>query len=352
MDYTIAQIAKALGAEFDGDGEFKIVSAAEPVDANHNSLALAMNEKYLEDLKNGSAKAAVLVKGVDWKKFGLEAVIFIDRPRHAISRITKLLDNHPLSESGVHPTSIIDTSSIIGRNCSIGAFCNIGANVELGDGAQLGVHVVIGDGVKIGNNAVINSRVVIEHDVVIGDYFRSQAGSVIGSDGFSFVTKDESDVEEVRKNLGKRQGFSKQSWMRIHSLGSVEIGDDVEIGANVTIDRGTVRNTSIGDRSKFDNLVHVGHNVKIGNDCLICGQVGIAGSAIIGDRVVLGGQCGVNDNIFVGNDVIAGGATKIFTNAPSGRVLLGYPAVKMDTHISIQKALRRLPRILKKLSKI
>jgi UDP-3-O-[3-hydroxymyristoyl] glucosamine N-acyltransferase len=142
-----------------------------------------------------------------------------------------------------------------------------------------------------------------------------------------------------------RAGIKDQSWTRIHSLGAVTIGDDVEIGGNVCIDRGTIRDTSIGSGTKLDNLVHIGHNVQIGRDCLLCGQVGIAGSARIGDRVVLGGQCGVNDNIFVGNDVIAGGATKIFTNAPAGRVLLGYPAVKMETHVEMQKALRRLPRL-------
>jgi UDP-3-O-[3-hydroxymyristoyl] glucosamine N-acyltransferase len=152
-------------------------------------------------------------------------------------------------------------------------------------------------------------------------------------------------VEEIRETLGSRAEIRGQSWTRIHSLGAVTIGDDVEIGANCCIDRGTIRDTQIGSGTKLDNLVHVGHNVEIGRDCLLCGQVGIAGSARIGDRVVMGGQCGVNDNIFVGNDVIAGGATKIFTNAPAGRVLLGYPAVKMETHVEMQKSLRRLPRL-------
>jgi UDP-3-O-[3-hydroxymyristoyl] glucosamine N-acyltransferase len=168
---------------------------------------------------------------------------------------------------------------------------------------------------------------------------------VIGSDGFSFVTPEKSGVEEIRETLGVRADHHPQGWSRIHSLGSVAIGDDVELGANVCIDRGTIRDTEIGSGTKLDNLVHVGHNVTVGRDCLLCGQVGIAGSARIGDRVVMAGQCGVNDNIFVGDDVIAGGATKIFTNAPAGRVLLGYPAVKMTTHIEMQKALRRLPRL-------
>jgi UDP-3-O-[3-hydroxymyristoyl] glucosamine N-acyltransferase len=118
----------------------------------------------------------------------------------------------------------------------------------------------------------------------------------------------------------------------------------VEIGANCAFDRGTIRDTTIGRGTKLDNLVHIAHNVQIGEDCMICGQVGIAGSARIGNRVVLAGQCGVNDNIFIADDVICGGASKVFTNIPAGRVMLGYPAVKMEQHIEMQKALRRLPR--------
>ena len=136
------------------------------------------------------------------------------------------------------------------------------------------------------------------------------------------------------------------SWTRIHSLGSVEIGDDVEIGANSSIDRGTIRATRIGNRTKLDNLVHIGHNVEVGEDALLCGQVGIAGSTRIGNRVVLGGQVGVSDNIFVGDDVVAGGASKILTKVPAGRVILGYPAMKMDLFLEASRNWRRLPRLM------
>ena len=124
------------------------------------------------------------------------------------------------------------------------------------------------------------------------------------------------------------------------------IGDDVEVGANACIDRGTIRDTAHRRRAPSSTTSSTSATTStVGRDCLLCGQVGIAGSARIGDRVVLGGQCGVNDNIFVGDDVVAGGGTKIFTNAPAGRVLLGYPAVKMETHVEMHKALRRLPRL-------
>ena len=147
--------------------------------------------------------------------------------------------------------------------------------------------------------------------------------------------------------MGDQGDTDPQNWARIHSLGSVQIGDDVELGANCCIDRGTVRDTKIGNGVKIDNLAQIGHNVTIGNDCLICAQVGIAGSTRIGNNVVLGGQTGVSDNLFIGDRVITGGATKVLSNIPEGRVMLGYPAVKMETHLEIYKSLRRLPRMLR-----
>lgn len=163
--------------------------------------------------------------------------------------------------------------------------------------------------------------------------------------GFSFVTPEPSNIEQVRSSLGDQGAVKNQSYARIHSLGSVQIGDDVELGANACIDRGTVRDTRIGHGVKFDNLAQIGHNVVIGNDCLICAQVGVAGSTQIGNNVVLGGQTGVSDNLFIGDNVITGGATKVLANVPAGRVMLGYPAMKMDAHIDTYKALRRLPRL-------
>jgi len=149
----------------------------------------------------------------------------------------------------------------------------------------------------------------------------------------------------VRDTLGDAGHGTAQSWARIHSLGSVQIGDDVELGANSCIDRGTVRDTIVGNGCKFDNLAQIGHNVVIGDDCMICAQVGVAGSTRIGRNVVLGGQTGVSDNVFVGDNVITGGATKVLSNVPAGRVMLGYPAIKMDKQIELHKLLRRLPRL-------
>jgi UDP-3-O-[3-hydroxymyristoyl] glucosamine N-acyltransferase len=342
--HTIGEIAAALGAEAAGDLSLAIARAAEPAAAGPDDLALAMDPKYAPGLARGLARAAVLWPGADWRGLGLAAAIFAPRGRLAMAGLTRMLDPGPGIAPGVHPTAVIDPAAELGQGASIGPFAVVAAGAVLGPGARLGPHVVIAEGARIGAGALILAGAQIAARVTIGDRFICQPGAVIGADGFSFVTPETSGVEEIRKTLGHRDEIRPQSWTRIHSLGAVTIGDDVEIGANCAIDRGTIRDTAIGSGTKIDNLVHIGHNVEIGRDSLICGQVGIAGSARIGDRVVLGGQCGVNDNIFVGDDVIAGGASKIFTNVPAGRVILGYPAVKMDTHIEMQKALRRMAR--------
>lgn len=345
MPHTIREIAASLGAEAAGELDLVVVGAAEPLAAGPEHLALAMDPRYGDGIAQGKARAAMLWPGADWQAMGLRAAIFAPRGRLAMAGLTRLMDPGPDIAPGIHAMAIVHPTAKIGKGAAIGPFVTIGADVVLGPGARIAAHSSIAEGARIGTGALILQGARIGARVTIGDRFICQPGAVIGADGFSFVTPEKSGVEEIRETLGSRADIKDQSWTRIHSLGAVTLGDDVEIGANVCIDRGTIRDTVIGSGTKLDNLVHIGHNVQIGRDCLLCGQVGIAGSARIGDRVVMGGQCGVNDNIFVGNDVIAGGGTKIFTNAPAGRVLLGYPAVKMETHVELQKALRRLPRL-------
>ena len=352
MAHTIRDIATALGAEAAGDLDLTVRRASEPHTAGPDALALAMDPKYADGLAEGKARAALLWPGADWQAMGLQAVIFAPRGRLAMAGLTRMMDPGPDIAMGVHPMSVIDPLAQIGEGAAIGPFVTIGRDVVIGARARIASHVSIAEGAVIGDDALILQGARIGARVQIGDRFICQPGAVIGADGFSYVTPERSGVEEIRQTLGNRDEIRAQSWTRIHSLGAVSIGDDVELGANVCIDRGTIRDTTVGSGTKMDNLVHIGHNVQIGQDCLLCGQVGIAGSARIGNRVVMAGQCGVNDNIFVGDDVIAGGATKIFTNAPAGRVLLGYPAVKMETHIEMQKALRRLPRLAGRVAEI
>ena len=347
MGHRIADIATALGAEALGAVSLEITGVAEPASAGPFDLALAMKPEFADGLARGQARTALIAEGMDWQALGLEAAIVVKRARYAMAGLTSALDPGPGIVPGVHDTALIDETAEIGPGAAIGPYVIIGAGARIGPGARIGAHVVIGEGAAIGEAALIHAGARIGARVVAGDRLIVQPGAVIGGDGFSFVTPEKSRVEAARESLGRDEGGAQdQSWTRIHSLGAVRLGDDVEIGANCAIDRGTISDTEIGSGTKLDNLVHIGHNVKIGRDCLICGQVGMAGSIRVGDRVVLGGQCGVSDNITIGDDVVGAGATKIYTNVPAGRVLMGSPAVKMETHVEMYKALRRLPRVM------
>jgi UDP-3-O-[3-hydroxymyristoyl] glucosamine N-acyltransferase len=347
MAHRIADIAAALGAEAKGDLDLSIERVAEPKGAGPRDLALAMDPKYAAGLSEGAAQAAMLWPGADWEELGLKAAIFPDRPRYAMSGLTQIMDRGQGFEPGIHPSAIIDPSAELADDISVGPLAVISAGARIGAGSVIGPHCYIGQDVHIGERAYLREQVSIGARVSIGDRFIAQPGARIGGDGFSFVTAEPSTVEAARKSLGDQGESKAQPWTRIHTLGAVSIGHDVEIGMNATIDCGTIRNTTIGNGTKLDNLVHLGHNVVVGRNCLLCGQVGIAGSVVIGDNVVLGGQVGVSDNIFIGDGVIAGGGTKLLSNVPAGRTMLGYPATEMTKQMDIYKALRRLPRALR-----
>lgn len=346
VEHSIKDIAAALGAEALGAADLLVSGVAEPAQAGPRDLALAMRPEFAEGLRQGRARAAIIGAGMDWRALGLEAAIVAPRPRYAMAGITAAMDAGPQIAPGIHASAVIDPGARIGEGACIGPFVVIGAGVQIGARARIASHCSIGAGAVIGDDLLLHEGVRICHHVRIGQRFIAQPGAVLGGDGFSFVTPQKSHVEAARESLGTAAApVEEQSWVRIHSLGGLVIGDDVEVGANSAIDRGTIANSEIGDGTKVDNLVHIGHNCRIGRDCLICGQVGFAGSVVMGDRVVLGGKCGVSDNITIGNDVVAAGASKLFTNVPSGRMVMGHPAVKMDTHVEMYKALRRLPRL-------
>jgi UDP-3-O-[3-hydroxymyristoyl] glucosamine N-acyltransferase len=349
MNLTIAEIAAALGVEPLGDENLRVHGLAEPAGAGPDDLALAMSPAYAARLAGGRARAAVLAAGTDWQALGLAAAVPVGRPRLAMAGLTRAFDPGPGWAPGVHASALIEAGAELGEAVSVGAFSVIGQGARIGEESRIGPHVSIAAGVRIGAGALIHPGVRIGPRVSIGDRAVIHPNAVIGADGFSFVTEEISMVENARSTLGDTRDAAPQEWRKIHSLGGIEIGDDVEIGANSAIDYGTIRATRIGDGTKLDNLVHIAHNVIVGRHCLLCAQVGIAGSTRIGNFVVLGGQAGVADNITLGDRVIGGAAAKILSNVPAGRVVQGYPAVKMETHIEGYKALRRLPRLLDRL---
>ncbi|WP_296643733.1 UDP-3-O-(3-hydroxymyristoyl)glucosamine N-acyltransferase [Roseinatronobacter sp.] len=345
MAHSIADIARALGLQADGDLDLIVTHVAEPSSATRDALALAMDPKYADGLTAGQARAAILWSGADWQGFGLKAAIFAPRPRWAMAGVSQVMDPGYDFGTGIHPMAFIDPTAQIGDGARIGPFVSVGARAQIGPDARIGPNASIAEDVVIGAGLTLHAGARIAARCVIGDRFIGQPNSVVGGCGFSFVTPEPSAAEDVRATLSGDREIRAQKWQRINSMGAVRIGDDVELGANSSIDRGTVRDTVIGSGTKIDSVCQIGHNVQMGEDCMMCGMAGVAGSARIGNRVLLAGKSAVNDNIFVGDDVIVGGAARVFTNVPAGRAVLGDPATKIETQLEIRKALRRLPRL-------
>ena len=352
MQYTVGEIAAAIEADAVGETGLVISALSEPADAGSDDLALASNPKYADALASGAARAALLWADADWQALGLKAAILPRRPRFALSRLTGMMDLGQGFGSGIHPGAHIDPTAKIGANVTIGPGAVIGPDAVIGDRSVIGALSYVGWKAQLGCDAYLREHVSIGAGVMIGVGFIAQPGARIGGDGFSFVTPEKSGVEAVRETLGEQGATKAQAWSRIHSLGSVVIGDDVEIGTNTAIDSGTIRPTSIGDRTKVDNLVHIAHNVVIGMDNLFCGQVGIAGSVTVGNNVVMAGQVGVSDNLTIEDRVVLGAASKVMSSVRAGKVMLGYPATEMQTQISSYKSLRRLPRTLQDFAEV
>jgi len=347
MPHSIDEIARSCGLAAAGNLRLVIERPADPSVAGPDDLALAMSPDYAATLGDAPARAAVLWEGADWQALGLEAALFAPRARVAMAGVTALFAPDPGPAPGIHPTAVIDPSAELGPAVRIGPHCVVEAGVRIGAGSRLVAQVHVGRGAELGEGALLHPGVRIGGDVRIGARFIAQQGAVAGADGFSFVTP-ERGVAETAKDHGTDRteaAGGTGAYLRIHSLGGREIGDDVDLGANACIDRGTVAPTRIGSGTKIDNLVQVGHNCQIGRHVLLCGQVGLAGSVRIGDRAVLGGKTGVGDNLSIGHDAVLAGGSLVGTSIPAGTVAIGAPAIPRSEFHRQVLAIRRLPRL-------
>lgn len=350
---AIADLAIALGAECHGDVSLLISSAVHPDDGGRaNSIAMAMSPELVDLLKASKAKAAVVNEGMDWQSLGLEAAIVVKHSRAAMSIVTETFARPWGLETGIHPTAVISSSATLGKGAAIGPFVIVEDNVTIGSNAIIMGHCSIGANAVIGNNPLLHNGVRIGRDVAIGERVIIHQNAVVGADGFSYAKSELSAVETARASVNTETTTSDSPYSKIHSLGAVRLGHDVEIGANSTLDRGTLKDTSIGNGTKIDNLVQIGHNVEIGSDCLLCSQVGIAGSTTIGNHVVLGGKAGVADHIKIGDNVLIAGASGVAADVESNCIMGGAPAQKRDDAMKLQLSLRRLPRLINTVEKM
>jgi UDP-3-O-[3-hydroxymyristoyl] glucosamine N-acyltransferase len=337
----VRDIAQALEAQLDGDGAIAVERVVHPSQAEGpRDLALATSPQAAAVLAETKASAVVVSAAAPRPNRTFAALIAVAEPRMTLARLTALFDPGPRQERGVHPTAVVAADAELGADVSIGAYVTIGPRSRIGAATTIMPHVTLGAGVSIGSHAVIHSGVRIGHDCRLGDRVIVHGNAVIGADGFSFAP----DLMSVAAFTA---GVTLQ---RVHSLGNVVIGDDVEIGACTTIDRATLEATRIGRGTKIDDHVHIGHNVTIGDSCILCGMVGISGSVIIGDRVRLGGGGGIADHVRIGDQAVIAAGSGVATNVAPGAFVSGSPALPHQRTIEQQLYLGRQKRLHEKVA--
>ena len=297
--FSLEELSQIVGGILTKAQDVTITKVAPPMLADENTLALALKEEEIENIEKSNAKAALVPLGVNIDGI---STIEVERPRLAFMKLLNVFYVPPQTPRTIHPSAVIDESAQLGKNVSIGANVFIGKNAVIGDNTALMPNVYIGSDAKIGSDCLFHPGVNIGDRVVVGSRCIIHHGASLGADGFSFVTEAPSNIEQAREQGAIKETNKEVKVFKIPSLGSVVIGDDVEIGANTTIDRGTLENTTIGSQTKIDNLVMIGHNCKIGKACTIVSHVGIAGSCIIGERVVIAGVAGFIEVVEFGED--------------------------------------------------
>ena len=348
-EYTPEEISEIIGGMLTKleDG-IKIRRIGPPKLADENTLALAMNEEEIENLSQTKAKIALVPLGVNSE---LISTIESERPRLAMMKLLHLFYMPPEVTSGIHETAVVHPTAKIGKNVSIGANVYISRNVSVGDNTKILPNTYIGRSVQIGENCLFHSGCNIGDNAIIGNRVILQQSVSIAADGFSFVTENPNNIEQARAEGEIKDQNTAQKIYKIPSVGSVVIEDDVEIGANSCVDRGTIENTVIGAQTKIDNLVQIGHNCKIGKACMIVSQVGIAGSCVIGDRVVIAGQAGLADHLNIGNDSIIMAQAGVSRSFPEKSIIIGAPAVPRKDFIKQLQTMKRAEELIKKFKK-
>lgn len=322
------ELAGLLGAELSGPGDTEITGTAGLREAVEGHITFITGKNYLKDLEHSRA-SAVLVP-MDMPDMSLP-MLRVKNPRLSFARAIELFYVKPYSPTGISERASIGKDVTIGADCSIHPFAVLADRVRIGNRVTIYPHVYVGAESVIEDDSVVYANASIGRKIAVGKRVIIHSGTVIGSDGFGFVTEG-----------GKHH--------KIPQVGGVIIEDDVEIGANCSIDRATLGNTLIKKGTKLDNQVHVAHNVTIGEHCLIAGQVGIAGSSTLGNYVVFGGQAGVADHTTVGDRVMAGGKAVITKDVEAGQIIAGFNAMPIRDWLKVQAVLPKLPELKKKLA--
>ena len=330
---TLAEIATAVGGAVQGDPSTRITGVA-PLDrAGASDITFLAAKKYVPVLLESAAGALLVTPELASSAGPCGNRIVVDRPQEALLALLPRFYNTPARPfTGVHPTAVVAADAHLDPDVCVEAFTVIGAGARVAAGCWIGSHVVIGEDAVIGAQSRLYPHVTLYPGVVIGSRCAVHSGTRIGSDGFGYV-------------------LHEGAHRKIPHVGGCVIGDDVEIGANCAIDRGSIGQTTIGDGTKIDNLVHVAHNVRIGRLCLLAAQVGIAGSTRIGDGVTFAGQVGVTGHVSVGTRAVLTAQTGVVTDVPDGEVWGGFPSRPHAQAMRGYAALARLPEFMKRVER-
>jgi UDP-3-O-[3-hydroxymyristoyl] glucosamine N-acyltransferase len=331
--YTVGELASLVDGEPVGEVDHLIGGVA-PLDvAGPEDLSFVASRQYLPYLATTSAGVVLAPRALAGEVPASLSQILVRDPHIALAAILRHLFPSAAPPPGIHPTAIVAESARLGEGVSIGPYAVIGEEASLGSRVRVDAHTVIGEGASVGDDSWLHPHVTVYPGVRIGHRCVVRSGARLGSDGFGYV-------------------WSEGEHRKVPQVGGCIIADDVEIGANTTVDRGSIGDSAVGQGSKLDNLVHLGHNVRVGNRVLIVAQTGIAGSSSVGDGAVLGGQAGVGGHLTIGRGARVGAQAGVTGNVADGETVSGYPARPHREALRAQAALFRLPDILRRIQKI
>jgi UDP-3-O-[3-hydroxymyristoyl] glucosamine N-acyltransferase len=327
----LGELASRLGADLRGNADLEITGVKGIEEAGPSEITFVANPRYTALAKSTHA-AAVLVDP-EFQDIAA-ATLRIKNPYLAFSRALSFFYKPPAYAPGIHPTAVIDPTAEIGADAHIGAYVVIGSGVRLGPHATLLPHVVLYPGVETGNHFFAHAHAVVRENCILGDHVTLENGVILGADGFGFAKNEEGH------------------WEKIPQSGPVRIGSRVDVQANATIDRATVGATEIGDGTKVDNLVQIGHGSRVGENSLLCAQTGLAGSSIIGNNVILAGQVGIAGHCTVGDGVILTAQSAVSHDVPPGKMISGSPGFDNRIWLRAVTIFQRLPELLKRLDRV
>lgn len=333
--YTTEQINQAVNGTLDGLPTIMITSVEQISEATANQLTFIGAKKYIKLWEQSHASAAIIKESLDVEPGQGRALIRVADADLALADVLRLFETAPPQcGPGIHSTAVVDSTAVIGKGAAIGAGCYIGPGVVIGADTKLYPNVTVLDDTTVGSGTIIWSGTVIRERCRIGNHCIIHPNVTIGADGFGYLPSPDG-----------------QGMVKIPQIGTVKIGDGVEIGAGSCVDRGKFSATTIGDGTKIDNLVQIAHNCKLGRFCLMAGQSGLAGTVTLGDGVMMGGGARVKDHVTVGDGVKLGGNAGVVSDVAPGKTLTGFPANDYRQTLRLWAAQKQLPDLIRQMKK-